>query len=198
MLEAWERQIYQDGGVERGAIPNDSSKCQYYGRVECEILNSHLATEDMGYTHFMVVSHWCNVVRGEHVGFEQNWISGQWRVCIYRVTKNEVSRGRPWGKSSVLTKLKHVHAVQEKEFSRPLNRTICFSPAFTFRATSSSVRCRQRLSYDALEPTLARFSHVRVSELRWKKASVSTRHGQSESEWKYDDKTTFNTTHFKY
>ena len=54
-------------------------------------------------------------------------------------------------------------SLKKKELSLTLNLTICFSPAFIFRATSSSVRCRHRLSYDALEPALASFSRVSVS-----------------------------------
>ena len=52
---------------------------------------------------------------------------------------------------------------EKEDLSLTLNRTICFSPAFTFRATSSSVRCRHRLSYDVLEPALASFSRVSAS-----------------------------------
>ncbi len=39
-----------------------------------------------------------------------------------------------------------------------LNRTVCFSPARTFRETSSSDKCKHLLSYDALEPERASFS----------------------------------------
>ena len=42
-------------------------------------------------------------------------------------------------------------------------RTTCFSPAFTFLTTSSSVRLKQDLSYVAFDPVLANFSRVVAS-----------------------------------
>lgn len=124
-------------------------------------MNTHLSAENMGNIHLMVVNYGRQVVRREQIRFQKNRICRKRGMRIPKGTEDDVGRRRPVRKTVILPLV----STKFNSFTDVLTFSLMidFSPARTRRATSSSVRWRQDLSYVAFDPMRASFSRVAVS-----------------------------------